>query len=635
MPITCLFAMACGGQTTTLSAKSVPARPTSAITLSEPIFKTAESEHVSPTYAGLHAPKIGVVAQPTLDGVLGDWPELIETSVHSGTSTPKSRVGLVYDDERLFVAAEVADPMLQRTERFLSNEDVGELHLGVPRDGGALDTIILKFFVGKIGESEGAVTDARGKKLVGAHIVESATSGGYSLEASVPWRSFLRSDHARVGLRGAWVSRDGGTGSTSATAKFDGAPASWPWIPTEPELAVMASGVPEQGLRVAHVTNLIGSPEFEAMLTTSNTAYIVGPAFAGGTAFASRKVTGKITKSAVATAGAPRRILVEVQTPEKTDTPAHLEVWHVTGQGIEVDFSHGLRHVEGTATCENRWALRGATLELRGQGHACALDLLKGASAAGMAMLRQPSDRLDVALSRGDVREAYVAAISEALSKGRNETLSVANSAPVPPSDVPPPQLAKRDTHIEAYLRARQLPLQTKPTQVLNADLDGDGKDETTALFGGELVVFGATFLSGERYITLRPGGVGEVSTITKIQPARTESGAQLCIRSMHRLASESSAPVLLETLACYRIVADKSEQTLWVEVGRKEGANQIVTSVVTGNGSIAVTTTRIVGWSQAEPPPSPPKEVHSAPFPWISDTMRYEWRAGAWNLSK
>jgi hypothetical protein len=81
--------------------------------------------------------------------------------------------------------------------------------IGFP--GGKIQEIAL--YPGQPGKTAGSVKIPGGKVVPGAKVIEAPRSGGYTLEASVPWTAFPEAATTRVGLRaGLFVHDDDGAG---------------------------------------------------------------------------------------------------------------------------------------------------------------------------------------------------------------------------------------------------------------------------------------------------------------------------------------------------------------------------------------------------------------------------------------
>ncbi len=243
----------------------------------------------------------------TLDGMLGEWPPLI-TATHRSTGQAKeTSVNLIYDNESLYVAAEIHDATLSRTPAFSDHEDRLSLSISFlsarpnarstrPERRVSFD---LSFYAGKPGESEGMVKHMN-RQVPGSKLVEVAFDGGYRFEASVPWSHLTRGGEPRAGILASVTYHDTETHSTTSTTSNPGK--NDPWAPSEPELAAWERLSPETRDSARPEGALVGdfaaSAELEVAEIVARELWIVGHAFLDGTRYFSRTVSGRTTLSA-------------------------------------------------------------------------------------------------------------------------------------------------------------------------------------------------------------------------------------------------------------------------------------------------------------------------------------------------
>ena len=101
----------------------------------------------------------------------------------------EARAGLAYDANNLYIAADVTDDVMRG-----GGGDRVEVVLGFP--GGALHEIEL--YPGDPGKSAGVAKLKDGGAISGAKVVEAPRSGGWTLEASVPWSALSAARNVRV-----------------------------------------------------------------------------------------------------------------------------------------------------------------------------------------------------------------------------------------------------------------------------------------------------------------------------------------------------------------------------------------------------------------------------------------------------
>lgn len=222
-----------------------------------------------------------------LDGIPKEWPGAmvrLDQAVRGKVGKPDlDAQGLVaYDDTYLYIAADVTDDTLK------AGADHLELALGFP--GGTVHTVAL--YPGDPGKTAGSIK-VSGQAAQGARIIEAPRSGGYTLEARVPWSAFPQAATLRVGLRGALFAHDAdGSAAVEAVAGTAGssAYAGLPPMATDPEQA-LADGLLKQKnlLRAAPSYNLTadvaGDALKERVMVYERYLVVLGPGFRKGTQY--------------------------------------------------------------------------------------------------------------------------------------------------------------------------------------------------------------------------------------------------------------------------------------------------------------------------------------------------------------
>src|SRR5262249_19015757 len=124
-----------------------------------------------------------------LDGVPKEWSSLVSltNAVKGRVGKPdiEARAALAYDANNIYVAADVTDDVLKG-----GGGDRVELVLGFP--GGATQEVEL--YPGDPGKSAGVAKTKDGSTISGARVVEAPRSGGWSLEASIPWSALSQAN---------------------------------------------------------------------------------------------------------------------------------------------------------------------------------------------------------------------------------------------------------------------------------------------------------------------------------------------------------------------------------------------------------------------------------------------------------
>ncbi|MEZ4310313.1 MAG: hypothetical protein R3F14_19915 [Polyangiaceae bacterium] len=195
-----------------------------------------------------------------LDGLPKEWTGLtsLTTAVKGQPKKPdlEAKGAIAYDNTHLFIAADVTD------DTYKPGLDHVVLVLGFP--GGTSYEVSL--YPGDPGKTAGSAKLA-GKDIPGAKVVEAVKSGGYSLEASIPWSAFAMASSVRVGLRGGLFVHDADGSAVDAIAGSakSAAYASLPQLATESEQALADGLIKQKGLKGAPKYNLLGDVAGDSM----------------------------------------------------------------------------------------------------------------------------------------------------------------------------------------------------------------------------------------------------------------------------------------------------------------------------------------------------------------------------------
>ena len=221
----------------------------------------------------------------TLDGVPKEWPSGLVGLTHTSKGKPvkpdlEARGAIAYDATQVFVTADVTD------DKFMSGADHALLVLGFP--GGVTYEVAL--FPGEPGKTAGAAK-LLGKAIQGAKVVEAPRSGGYTLEASIPWAAFPEAKTVRVGLRGALFvhDADGGPVDAAVGSSTSAAYASLPPLSTEPEQALTDGLLRDKNLRSAPrcslLADVVGDAMKERVLVFERYLVVLGPTYRNGSEY--------------------------------------------------------------------------------------------------------------------------------------------------------------------------------------------------------------------------------------------------------------------------------------------------------------------------------------------------------------
>lgn len=536
-----------------------------------------------------------------LDGVLKEWhPRSPAHEAVSGQTSAELEIGALYDDTRLFIAAEITDSKLVRSARHADADDHVSMAIAFPEGRGGLKAYAIGLWPGKPGDSTGAVRwlagPHKGKDVAGARIVEYDSKNGTVFEAAIPWSSFAEARTLRVGLRAAFRYHDG-DGSTTAGVVATGSgdvdkATDLPPFPTPSEQAVVDGLLTEQKLagkppKIDVFADIAGDERFERISVFGHFFTICGPGYRGGRQFFWRQVHGSITSAETrAITGRPKDDVI-VRRKIKVGDAVHeiLEVWSVMrGDEPTTLFSHEVAvfSTDGKKRVANTVRVSPKEIEI-------ATDTAAGWDAASF---NEPSinDVTPALLPWGTVKsrtfrfdKGKFEAASEVAQKGASPaaTPATTNAEAPPPRDPPTPEVRKGTDLgkqvLEAYFRDGGI-APTKPRFDLEVHVDGDARPERVALIGRDIVVLGPGFNGGNRYARMTLTQFADEKDISEMT-ARDVTGdgaAEIIVRGVRHLTTPANERVDVEGLFIYHVKNGALSRAFAVETAREQGKNRI-----------------------------------------------------------
>ncbi len=631
----CAAACGCGGASD--SAKQ-PATPTAddadpgfaeyAATHGIQTLSGGGGESPEVTADGLRLEALDPARPVKLDGVLGEWPAPAKaTTVIKGATKSALKVGLQYDDTKLYVGADVTDAS------FEAGKDHVTLVLAVPAPGGAFATYALDLYAGKPGESEGSVRFGRHGTVPGAKIVEAPGAGGYSLEAVMPFASLGELRTTRVGIRGfaAYVDGDGIVATGPSDLKH---PASMAWIPSEPELSMIEQLLQPKGLTrqapVAEaVADLTGDGLRERVAVYEHYLTICGTSFLQGTGYFFRDLVGELVKLEVrdVTGRGRADVLVRRRQTVGDSTREYLEVLSAMKGAEEprLTFAHEIAVRQSDHRIDN------AVHVARGEIEVTALpatnwDALsyKEPIASDIESILFPWGGIKSQTYRFDgAKFAKTREVSQReASSGSAQRAARADDASRVP-DRPPEPATPRVTRggdlaaaiLEQYRQDRGVGAQVAPRVDLKVHVAGDARPERVVLLGRDLVVVGPGFQGGTAYAYVTLLEFADASDIADVS-ARDLTGdgaADLVVRGVRHRQSDHGA-VDVELMLVYQVKPEGITRIFGIETAREQsrkrmqGLVQFIPAAGGKTFDIMSAPGRAVGWTQ-----------HT--YPWAQDT--------------
>lgn len=657
------FAAACGG------GASAPAKSADETQQDKEFSAYASSHGIQTLEGGGETPEVTAdglrlealdKSRPVkLDGVLDEWPAPAKATVTSGSTTSGLTVALQCDDAKLYVGGDVHD------SNFVAGKDHVSLVLAVPTPGGTYATYEIGFYPGKPGDSEGSVRGRRGS-VAGAKIVEAPEDGGVTFEATVPWSALPEARVTRVGIHGIATYVD--AGGSIATGPGDAShPRDMPWVPSEPELALIEQVLSEHGYTKRSpdaelVADLTGNGTRERVAVWGTTLTIVGASYLGGTGYFVRDLQGELVKLEARDVTGRRGADVIVRRKQSVGDAEreYLEVLSAISSTAAptLTFAHEIAIRQSDKRIDNAVHL--------GRG---VIDVSIEPPTHWDAMSYQEpvaSDCEPILFPWGGVRSqtyrfdgSKFAKAKEATKRDetpRNAPMASGDggsdrAAPPRPEEPPTPKVGRggdmggdMKSLLDTYRKDRGV--SAAPKVDLKVQVAGDDSPERVLLVGRDIVVFGPGFKGGSAYAYVTLQQFSDASDISDMS-ARDLTGdgaADLVVRGVRHVKSDHGT-VDEEVMFVYQVQGDSIARIFGIETGRELGSKRIQALVQFIPGSsgkafdILAAPGRAMGWSEKtypwtqDPPGSGPIEPLLLPWGGMS-SVRYTWSGSGFTRS-
>jgi hypothetical protein len=552
------------------------------------------------------------------------------------------------------VGADIADT------QFVAGKDHVSLVLAVPTPGASYATYDLGFYPGKPGDTEGTVRFGRKGSVPGAKIVEAPSGAGVSFEAVVPWSAIPEARVTRVGIHGlaTYVDGDG----TVATGPGDAQhPHDMPWVPSEPELALIEQVLSSKGYTrrapdAELVADLTGDGRRERVAVWDSTLTICGDAYLGGTAFFVRDLGGQLVKLEARDVTGRKGTDVVVRRKQSVGDAErqYIEVLSALTSTAEpvVTFAHEIEIRQSDKRIDNAVRLGRGQIEVS----------VEPPTNWDALSYKEPiaSDVEPILFPWGGVRAqtykfdgAKFSKAKEATQRDQTPSTYVTSSgggdaapALVHPPEPPTPKVAKggdlSGALLDLYRKDRGVPAGIAPKVDLKVQVTGDGQPERVLLIGRDIVVFGPGFKGGTAYayLTLQQFASADDITDLSARDLTGDGNADLVVRGVRHVKSDSGT-VDEETLFAYQVTGDTITRIFGIETGREQGNKRIqgmVQFIPSSSGKsfdVLAAPGRATGWTEKtypwsqDPPGSGPVEPLLLPWGGIA-SVRYTWNGTA-----
>jgi hypothetical protein len=579
-----------------------------------------------------------------LDGVPTEWPPFAKANVVvKGAGKSAMMIGLQYDDAKLYVAAEIKDAA------FAPGRDHVSLVLAVPVPSGTYATYDLSIYAGKPGESEGSVRYGGRGAVPGAKIVEAPDTGGYTLEAVVPWSSLPEAQATRVGIHGVARYVEGDAEIATGPVNLEH-PSSMAWIPSEPELSMIEQFLAPKGLTKASptfdaVADLTGDGVRERIAVFDHYLTICGSSYLGGTGFFFRDLGGELVRLDVRDASGRGKgdVVVRRRVSVGSGTREYLEVLSALSNADEpkVTFAHEIEVRQSDKHIDNSVRLSRGIIEVS----------VEPATNWDALSYQEPiaSDVEPILFPWGSVRSqtwrwdgSHFIKGKEVAQKEQIPGGGTVDHPPPHPAEPPTPKVARggslSESMLDQYRRDRGIAGDAPPKSDLRVQVTGDARPERVVLIGRDIVVFGPGFKGGTGYSFVTLAQFADPSDVTEMS-ARDLTGdgnADLIVRGVRHVSADGGG-VDSEVLFVYQVSGEAITRIFGIETAR-ERSNKRVQGLVQfipapGNKTFDVLSApgRATGWTEKTYPwaqDSPGGgDIEPLLLPWSGiGSVRYRW---------
>lgn len=594
----------------------------------------------------------------TMDGMLREWGSATMTSVGTGDDA-SMRFALGYDDDGLFVAAEVHDDRMVRTAHPGDTEDAVVVTLALPH-GRALAATELWLYAGVAGTSAavaqvGAIGARRRTSPRGAQIVEAplARGAGYTLEAFVPWSAIgdhdrLEDGRGSVRLRDVDQSAHPTVEAEPALVPVDRAHLDLlvPLAPSNGETERLRSFLEPRGLAAARPTHewridVAEDATPEHVMIIDRFVVVIGPSYQGGTGygFAELGIAAvadlvRVEAPVDLTGDGKAELCVVLRQRSTSGSRDLFEVLSLSSPSITSIFDVEIRKetpqgsVDATARIE------------RGRRGALSAIVTASGAAHGLdaSTLREPppTDVQPILLPWGPIAERtfrwngqtfartserpnahYVDPASASATPTTSTSVSVTSSEP-PPS---------MDDVIAGFRREAGIGARARPSFDRSGNMAGTSAAERALVFGRELVVVGPEFRDGTGWFRYQlPCEASDLIDFS-IADLTGEGRNELLFRIRQTIGD-----VRREVLLIYMFTPTDFPNVLTREVAREREGSRIENQVLTAGGHLEIRPGTASGWSASTWPfgdAAPTDGVDAPLLPWRDHALTFRFDRG------
>jgi hypothetical protein len=581
-----------------------------------------------------------------VDGALGDWRGAQFADLGEGADA-SMRFAIGHDARGFFVAAQVRDDRLVRTERRGATEDAVIFTVAPAGRNRAVDVFLFAGETGRSAASIGIATAGadRISAVRGAEVVEGplARGSGYVIEAFVPFSAIAGSERweqARGSIRLRDVDREARpeVESEPALAPLDGLV---PFIASGGTSGALEEFLAARGLPGARPSrdlrgDVAEDERPERVVVVDRYVVVMGPGYRGGQGFSYHQLA--IDEAA----GVRAAELVELTGDGKAELAVTLrqsnaqgsrDVWQVialSGEtprpifGIEVRKATDDGAIEASVRVQR--ARGGAPQIEHRAGRAQGLD-------ASNYNERPASDFEPILVPWGPIASRTYRWDGRSFAREGERPNPRYRPPEVQParetSDAEPaPALAPSEEDLlAAFRRERSIARNARPRFRARVNLAGTNEPETALVFGRQLVIVGPGVQGGTGFFYYEIPAPSDADLISmETADVTGDRRAELLFR-----VRQSFGEVQREVLLVHALSGEGFPRLLQVEVERTQENSAIENEVRTERGTLEIRPGRARGWSAEHWPftVDPNDSVAPLLLPWRDRAVRYTYRNG------
>lgn len=589
----------------------------------------------------------------TVDGLLRDWSATM-TSVGTGDDA-SMRLALAYDDDGLFVGAEVHDDRMVRTAHPGDAEDAVIVTLAMPH-GRALTATEIWLYAGVPGTSAavaqvGPLGARRRSSPRGAQIVEAPLprGAGYTLEAFIPWSAIpgherLEDGRGSVRLRDVDQAAHPTVEAEPALVAVDRAHLDLliPLAPSNGETEQLRSFLEPRGLiatRPSHEWRIDVAEDAtpEHVMIIDRFVVVVGPAYQGGTGYGFAELGIAAVADLVRveapldlTGDGKAELCVVLRQRSTSGSRDLFEVLSLSSPSIASVFDVEIRKettqgsVDATARVERgRGRTLGSIVTAAGTAHGLDASTLREAP---------PTDAQPMLLPWGPIAERTFRwnghGFSQVSERPNTHYVDPATATTAtPPTTTAAPTPPSMDAVIAGMRREAGIGARVRPTFDLTGNVSGTAASERVLVFGREVGVVGPEFHDGTgwfRYqLPCEPADLISVALADLTGDPRSE----LIFRIRQHLGD-----VTREVLLVYMFTPTDFSNILTREVARERDGNRIENQVITTGAHLDIRPGTATGWTAATWPfgdAAPTDGVDAPLLPWRDRAVTFRFDHG------